>query len=557
MDVVEGFVWLCRLLWITSHLLPEDLGDSPVPDFIIFLALMAVILTVSGLISGIVERSPISFPLIFLGLGYLVGQYGLGIIDVSLHDPIIQMVATLALCLIFFLEALKLRIKDLGKGWLVPLLILGPGTALMIAFGAVPFVLLLGFGWSMAFIGGAVLASTDLVVVRSIFRNENIPNSIRQILTLEAGMNDIIVLPVMLLLTAILQGRVETLGEWPAFLARLLVMAPAVGFSIGAVGAWLMSRIDGRFNIRLEFQSLFALGLAFASYTASATVGSSGFLGVFACGVGVMLFNRKLTNSFLEYGQVTSEIAMLIMFVLFGALLPSIIGSIAIVPAVLLALVTVFVVRPSVMGLILTRARMSPEAHAVVSWFGARGLDSVLLAMLVVEAGIPGSETLLAAVGVTALVSLTIHGATAAPVGAWYGRKAASQALAEKQVASAVGLFKRGDGEVPALTPERLSCLLAIGSSVIVLDVRPFSSYQKDRSRIPGSIRILSERVMEQLTVENRDTLVVVYCDSRGNTVSLRVAQHLRSLGVNAVVLKGGLTAWRASYPIESAAASV
>jgi len=36
-------------------------------------ALAAVVLTVSALASGVVERAPLSFPIIFLGVGFLIG----------------------------------------------------------------------------------------------------------------------------------------------------------------------------------------------------------------------------------------------------------------------------------------------------------------------------------------------------------------------------------------------------------------------------------------------------------------------------------------------------
>ena len=42
------------------------------PDLILILGVIAVVLTVTALASGLVERSPLSFPLIFLGLGFLL-----------------------------------------------------------------------------------------------------------------------------------------------------------------------------------------------------------------------------------------------------------------------------------------------------------------------------------------------------------------------------------------------------------------------------------------------------------------------------------------------------
>jgi NhaP-type Na+/H+ or K+/H+ antiporter len=89
------------------------------------------------------------------------------------------------------LDAVNLQIEELGKRWLIPALILGPGTLLIIALGAVPLALLLGFGWIVAFIGGAMLASTDPVVLREIVRDQRIPRSVRQVLKIEAGTNDV------------------------------------------------------------------------------------------------------------------------------------------------------------------------------------------------------------------------------------------------------------------------------------------------------------------------------------------------------------------------------
>ena len=45
-------------------------------DFILIFGVIAVVLTVTALASGLVERSPLSFPLIFLGLGFLLGIGG-------------------------------------------------------------------------------------------------------------------------------------------------------------------------------------------------------------------------------------------------------------------------------------------------------------------------------------------------------------------------------------------------------------------------------------------------------------------------------------------------
>ena len=75
------------------------------PDFVLGFGLVAVVLVVTALISGMVERSPLSFPLIFLGLGFLLGERFLGVLEVGPHDEVLEIVATLTLALVLFLDA--------------------------------------------------------------------------------------------------------------------------------------------------------------------------------------------------------------------------------------------------------------------------------------------------------------------------------------------------------------------------------------------------------------------------------------------------------------------
>ena len=486
------------------------------PDFILVFGVVAVVLTVTALASGLVERSPLSFPLMFLGLGFLLGSRGFDVLDVGPHSPVLEVVATLTLALVLFLDAVKLQVTELGKRWLVPALILGPGTILIIAVGALPLGLYLNFGWILAFIGGAVLASTDPVVLREIVRDERIPRPVRQVLKIEAGMNDLVVLPVVLVLIAVATDQGSGVASWTVFLAKLLLLGPAIGFAVGGLGSWLMNWMDKKMAIREEHQALYGVGLVLASFAAATAAGGDGFLGAFAAGLGVVLLNQSLCDCFLDYGEITSEMAMLLAFVLFGAVLSGLIGTVDVVPTLVLAGLVIFAIRPAVLGLVLSKARMSWQAHAFVSWFGPRGLNSLLLALLVVQAGIPGSELLLATVGVVVMASVAIHGGSATPVGAWYGRAAARETLEEERESTVAGLFGDHEGDVPTITPEELAGRLAAPKPPLVVDVRTRTSYIHDGSKIPGSLRVLPDQIRDWAADVAGDGLAdeeyVAYC---------------------------------------------
>ncbi len=482
------------------------------PDFLTGFALIAVVLTVTALASAFVERSPISFPLLFLGLGFALGERGLGLVEMGPDNGVLEVVATLTLSLVLFLDAVKLRVDEIDRRWLVPVLILGPGTALIIVLGAVPLALLLGFSWVVAFAGGAILASTDPVVLREIVRDGRIPRSVRQILKIEAGANDIVVLPVILVLIGVAQSQLTGAAGWATFLAKLLLVGPAIGFAIGGLGSWLMARIDAYMGVRHEYQALYGIGMVLAAYTAATAAGGDGFLAAFAAGLAVVALNQRLCDCFLDYGETTSEMAMLLAFVLFGAVLSGIIHTVPVAASLGLAALVIFAIRPGVLALVLSRARMSWGAHAFVSWFGPRGLNSLLLALLVVQAGVVGSELLLAVVGVVVLASVLVHGSTAAPASAWYGRKAAKETLEEERESTAAGLFVHDESEVPRITVEELHELLTGDQRPVVLDVRSRSSHDRDGAQIPHSVRVQPDSVVEWADRTPTAELIVTYC---------------------------------------------
>jgi sodium/hydrogen antiporter len=477
-------------------------------------ALMAIVLTVAALASGLVERAPLSFPMIFLGLGFLLGAQGLGLLPLDLHHPALEVIATLSLALVLFLDAVTVQVDELRSDWRIPILALGPGSLLIIGSVAAAAYLLVDTTPVASLLLGAILASTDPVVLRDVLRDERIPRSVRRALGVEAGMNDLVVLPIVLILIAVLRADVGGLLNWLRLLAQLLVLSPLVGLAVGGIGAWLMGRADARFRIRREYQALYGLGLVLAAFAAGQAVDGDGFLAAFFAGLAVALFNVSLCDCFLEYGEVTAEMAMLLAFILFGSVLSSLLRTIALAPALGLAVIVIGVARPLALGLVLQKATLSTTARAFIGWFGPRGLNSLLLALLVVQANAPDAERVFAITGVVVLVSVIAHGASATPLAAWYGRRVAQApiTLPEEREGTASGLFRQDAAEVPRITVRDLAARLAGPDPPIVLDVRTRAQYDADGNQIPGSIRVLPDQVEAWAAQESRARSVVAYC---------------------------------------------
>jgi NhaP-type Na+/H+ or K+/H+ antiporter len=183
-------------------------------------------------------------------------------------------------------------------------------------------------------------------------------------------------------------------------------------------------------------------------------------------------------------------------------------------PALGLAVVTILVIRPLAIVIVYLRATLSTTSRAFIGWFGPRGLSALLLILLVVQAGLPEGDRLLAITGMVVLVSVIAHGVTATPFSQRYGRRVAQadRTLPEEREGSASGLFQEEANDVPRITPAQLAALLQSAQPPLVLDVRSRSQYDADDGQIPGSVRVLPDQVRAWAATADRSRPVVAYC---------------------------------------------
>src|SRR5207244_6456445 len=78
--------------------------------FLSTLALIAAVIVVSALLSGMIERSGFPQVAVFLGLGAVIGPAGLNLLTADLNSPILRVVANLSLVLVLFTDALSINL---------------------------------------------------------------------------------------------------------------------------------------------------------------------------------------------------------------------------------------------------------------------------------------------------------------------------------------------------------------------------------------------------------------------------------------------------------------
>src|SRR5262249_10933644 len=154
------------------------------------------------LLSGLVDRSGLPQVAVFIFIGAALGPAGFGVFDMTLTSPVLRIVATLSLTMVLFTDAVTLNTKELRRYAGLAFPMLGQGTILRAALTALAAWWLLAIPPALAAILGAALASTDPVLLRGLLRRPDISIVTRQALQLESGLNDVVLLPIVVIAIA-------------------------------------------------------------------------------------------------------------------------------------------------------------------------------------------------------------------------------------------------------------------------------------------------------------------------------------------------------------------
>jgi sodium/hydrogen antiporter len=475
------------------------------------LALIGIVILVSSLLSGLIERTGVPQVAIFLLLGAVLGPAGLNLVNLTLQSPTLQWIATLGLVLVLFTDAIAMDLSQIRRPRRILLLILVPATLIPAILIALAAWLLLGLPPIHATILGAALGSTDPVMQRNLIRRSSMPVSVRESLRLEGGVNDVVLLPIIVL-SILALGSDAGASEVSRHVVGLFVLGPALGALIGFIAITLLERVRKWVGVRRDYESLYALGVAFSAYAAAESVGGSGFLAAFAAGVVIAKLDVELCDCFLDYGQATAEMFLLFTFVAFGAWLIWSGVTVADGRTLLFGLLAL-VMRTAVLLPVLAREGVDQRTRRIVAWIGGpRGLSSLLLILLPVFAGVPGSDRLFAITCLVVLLSVAIHG-TAIAV---FLRRTEGPIGDAAEVSDApVTREPDPDAKIPErITLDELRRLREAGEPVILADVRTERSYADDNLKAQGAIRLAPDdavRRARELGLDHHAT-VVLYC---------------------------------------------
>ena len=396
------------------------------------LAALAATLVVYTLVAGRLDRWSISAAMVFVVAGGIIGPTGLDLVHVPVGNEAIRTIAELTLAILLFADASTVALRAVQGDLRLPARLLFIGLPLTIVAGALAARLLFpDTGWAAAALIASILAPTDAALGLGIFTDRSVPVRIRRALNVESGLNDGIATPFVTLFLAIViaEGGTGT-PDWAVAAAVDIGIAIAVAIVVGVGGARLLLRADDRGWSTASSEEFSVLALALLSYALAIALSGNGFVAAFLAGI---IFGARTKHAFTEPTAFTERVGLLASFVvwgIFGGLFaaPILAEGIHLEP-VAYAVISLTIVRMAPVAIALIGAKFDRATVAFMGWFGPRGLASVVFMLIAFEdLEARGSADLLVEVATwTILLSIFLHGLSARPWAAAYGRHVSAE----------------------------------------------------------------------------------------------------------------------------------
>lgn len=388
--------------------------------------IIPVVLIASALVVLSVLTSLLSFRigapllLVFLAIGLLVGEDGLGLqFD---NAPAAFFIGSVALAIILFDSGFNTRFETIARAAWPAITLATLGVLLTTGFVGAVAHYLAGLSWPASLLLGAIVSSTDAAAVFFLLRvgGLKIRERVRATLEVESGSND----PMAMFLTITLVEMILQGGPGDRAIldfAGMFIAQIGLGAVMGLAGGWAIAEINNRLRLEPGLYPVLVLGLALLLFAVTSLIGGSGFLAAYIGGVVAGNLSQRAVPMLKRFQDGVTWLAQIGMFLILGLLaVPSQFGHIWL-QGLFIAFFLIFIGRPVAVWLCLLPFRFKREETAFVGWVGLRGAVSILLAIAPMMSGIPIGQAFFNIAFIVVLTSLVVQGWSIRSVARWLG----------------------------------------------------------------------------------------------------------------------------------------
>jgi cell volume regulation protein A len=375
------------------------------------------LLLVSILASSFTVRVGLPLLLVFLGMGMLAGEEGIGQLDFD-NPSLAFFVGNLALAVILLDGGMQTKTSTFRVALWPSLSLATLGVVFTTATVGVFAAWLLDVKLIYGLLLGATVGSTDAAAVFSLLRNSGVKLNERVggTLEIESGAND----PMAILLVVMLTGLLQSSDQLSvlSFLGQMIQQF-AIGGVLGLLGGKLLLMILRRVPLIEGLYALLIISFGLAIFSGANMIGGSGFLAVYLVGLTVGNGRIKQLDSISQVMDGLAWLAQAGMFLLLGLLVtPSSLLSHG-WQAITIAAFLIFVARPLAVMTCLLPFDFRWSERFYISWVGLRGAVPIVLALYPIIAGLSNSELLFEITFTVVLISLLLQGSTVPLVARW------------------------------------------------------------------------------------------------------------------------------------------
>ena len=396
-------------------------------EVILLIGFIFFLLFIYGLFSEKLNEMSISGPMVFTVFGLIMHYLGF---TEKLHigGENLEIIGQIALIAILFTDASNISLKDFFKVYKTPIRLLFIGLPLTMILGTITANFVFhGIDLIMLAVMAFILSPTDAALGQVVVQSPKVPKKIRESINVESGLNDGLVLPPILICLAIISGEFDSVegSSILVYVLKQLLLAPLVGGVIGWAGSKFINwSVKNKYSSHL-YQGIIVLSLSIISFVAAEHIGGNGYIAAFISGLFFNADSKKVLHTGQEFGEFLSQpLALFVFFCLGAAILPYYLQSID-ATVILYSVLSLTVLRMIPVIVSLRRDDLKFREKVFISWFGPRGIASLLYFLLAFNM-IDNNEdynTVYATIILTVTLSIFLHGLSAVPYSNWLSKR--------------------------------------------------------------------------------------------------------------------------------------